>query len=220
MPRAPAVKFFIRAFLLLAFLLALPFLLEAGLAAYDYSEPIARPGSVEADGSEVAEGLNRRFFSEPHYRSVGLGVRFELPSAALGAGTEPPAAMRGRFRLLALTTVLPPEAGPAPPQSAVEQVAFGFVLPQPEPRAVARARSEKAPLVWVPEPETDADRAAAEKLATLSFPPDRTFEIDLDFRTPVPAGLKAVFTYSKGTRSILRGSFLEPIARTFMNIAP
>ena len=67
---------------------------------------------------------------------------------------------------------------------------------------------------------TDADREAAERLASLSFPPDRTSEIDLDFRTPPPRGLRAIFTYSKGTRSILRGSFLEPIARNFMNIAP
>ena len=220
MPRVHAVKFFLRAFLLLAFLLALPFLLEAGLAAYDYSEPAAKPGAVEVDGARISQGLNRRFFSEPHWRSVGLGFRFELDGTNLVAGAEPPAEMRGRFRLLALATALPPEAGPQPPASAVEQLAFNFGLPRQEARRVARAAAEGVPLVWTPEPESDADREAAEKLATFSFPPDRTFEADLDFRTPVPSGLRAVFTYSKGTRSILRGSFLEPIARNFMNIAP
>ena len=214
------MKFFLRAFLLLAFLLALPFLLEAGLAAYDYTEPVAKPGAVEVDGAPVVQGLNRRFFSEPHWRSVALGFRFALDGTNLVAGAEPPAEMRGRFRLLALATALPPEAGPQPPASAVEQAAFNFVLRPPERRRGARAAAEKIPLVWTPEPETDADREAADKLASISFPPDRTFEIDLDFRTPVPAGLRAVFTYSKGTRSILRGSFLEPIARNFMNIAP
>ena len=214
------MKFFLRAFLLLAFLLALPFLLEAGLSLYDHSEPAARPGAVEVDGAAVSEGLNRRFFSEPHYRSVGLGFRFEMIPTNFVAGSEPPPEMRGRFRLLALTTALPPEAGPKPPASAVEQIAFNFVLSPPETRRFATAIADKTPLRWTPEPETDADREAADKLASISFPPDRTFEIDLDFRTPVPAGLRAVFTYSKGTRSILRGSFLEPIARNFMNIAP
>ena len=214
------MKFFLRAFLLLALLVALPFLLEAGLSAYDGSEPAAKPGAVEADGAVLSEGLNRRFFSEPHWRSVGLGVRFELGEEELAALADAPAEMRGRFRLLALATVLPPEPGPEPPASAVEQVAFNFVLPAPEARRLARARAGEARLVWAPEPETAGDREAAAKLATFSFPPDRTFEIDLDFRSPVPAGLRAVFTYSKGTRSILRGSFLEPIARTFMNIAP
>ena len=214
------MKFFLRAFLLLAFLLALPFLLEAGLAAYDYTEPAAAPGAVEVDGAPVSEGLNRRFFSEPHWRAVGLGFRFELDGTNLVAGAEPPAEMRGRFRLLALASALPPEAGPQPPASAVERAAFNFVLRPPEARRVARAAAEGAPLVWTPEPETDADREAAERLASLSFPPDRTSEIDLDFRTPPPRGLRAIFTYSKGTRSILRGSFLEPIARNFMNIAP
>ena len=214
------MKFFLRAFLLLAFLIALPFLLEAGLAAYDYTEPIAVPGAVEADGGTVAEGLNRRFFAEPHYRSVGLGFRFELPATNLVSGSEEFPEVRGRFRLLALATVLPPEAGPAPPASAVEKVAFNFVLPAPDRHRVARAAADKVPLVRAFEPETDADREAAEKLDTFSFQPDRSFEIDLDFRTPVPDGLRAVFTYSKGTRSILRGSFLEPVARKFMNIAP
>lgn len=214
------MKFFLRAFFLLAFLLALPFLLEAGLAAYDYTEPVAKPGAVEADGATVVEGLNRRFFSEPHYRSVGLGFSFSIDGTNLAAHAEPPAEMRGRFRLLALATALPPEAGPQPPASAVEQVAFNFVLRQPEARPFATAVAEKTPLRWTPEPATDADREAADKLATFSFPPDRTFEIDIDFRTPVPDGLRAGFSYSKGTRSILRGSFLEPIARNFMNIAP
>ncbi|MBQ9726985.1 MAG: hypothetical protein IJV65_05700 [Kiritimatiellae bacterium] len=214
------MKFFLRAFLLLAFLLALPFLLEAGLAAYDYSEPIARPGAAEADGAAVAEGLNRRFFSEPRFRAVGLGFRFEQPASNVVARGEGQAAVRGRFRLLALATVLPPEAGPAPPATAVERVAFNFVLPVPEQRRAARAVADGTPLVWAFEPETDADREAAAKLDSFSFRPDRTFEIDLDFRTPVPPGLSAVFTYSKGTRSILRGSFLEPVARKFMNIAP
>ena len=214
------MKFFIRAFLLLAFLLALPFLLEAGLAAYDYTEPAAKPGAVEADGATVAEGLNRRFFSEPHYRSVGLGFTFSLDASNIVAAAGPPPDMRGRFRLLALATALPPEAGPQPPASAVEKVAFNFVLRQPEVRPFAKAVAEKTPLRWTPEPESDADREAAEKLASFSFPADRTFEIDIDFRTPVPDGLRAGFSYSKGTRSILRGSFLEPIARNFMNIAP
>ena len=214
------MKFFLRAFLLLAFLVALPFLLEAGLAAYDYSEPIAVPGAVEADGSAVVEGLNRRFFSESRFRSVGLGFRFEQPASNVVLRGAEPSEAKGRFRLLALATVLPPDAGPAPPASAVEQVAFNFVLPVPDQRRAARAAQEGTSLVWKPEPETDADREAAAKLETFSFPPDRTFEIDVDFRTPVPAGLRAVFTYSKGTRSILRGSFLEPVARKFMNIAP
>ena len=214
------MRFFLRAFLLLALLLALPFLLEAGLSAYDHSEPVARPGAVEVDGAAVVQGLNRRFFSEPHWRSVGLGVRFELGETNVAGMAEAPGEMRGRFRLLALSTVLPPEPGPEPPASAVEQLAFNFVLPAPETRRFALARSGETRLSWLPEPEADADRGAAEKLASFSFPPDRTFEIDLDFRTPVPDGLRAVFTYSKGTRSILRGSFLEPVARNFMNIAP
>ena len=74
--------------------------------------------------------------------------------------------------------------------------------------------------MWSPEPETDEDREALDRLARFSFPPDRTFEFDIDLRTPPAPGLRAVFTYSKGTRSILRGSFLEPLAASFMDVAP
>ena len=76
------------------------------------------------------------------------------------------------------------------------------------------------PLMQGDKPETDDDRAAIEKLARFSFPPDRTFEFDVDLRSPPAPGLRAVFSYSKGTRSILRGSFLEPVAGAFMDIAP
>ena len=214
------MKFFLRAFLLLAFLLALPFLLEAGLAAYDGSEPEAKSGAVEADGSVLSEGLNRRFFFEPHFRSVGMAIRFAQDATNRVRGAAAPAGTKGRVRLLALSTILPPEAGPNPPESAREELAFHFSLRPPEARRLAQADADGAPLVWSPEPETDADREAIEKLARFSFPPDRTYEFDVELRTPPPPGLRAVFSYSKGTRSILRGSFLEPLAESFMDIAP
>ena len=212
------MNFFLRAFLLLAFLVASPFLLEAALSAYERSEPETAPGALSADGSFLVEGLNRRFFFEPHYRSVGMAVRFEQDAASRAGAV--PAEMKGRLRLLSLSTILPPEPGPRPPESAMEELAFNFVLRPPEARRLAQADADKAPLVWAPEPETDADREAIGKLARFSFPPDRTFEFDVDLRSPPAPGLRAVFTYSKGTRSILRGSFLEPVAGAFMDIAP
>ena len=214
------MKFFVRAFLLLALLLASPFLLEAGLSAYERSEPETKPGALEVDGSFLSEGLNRRFFFEPHYRSVGLAVRFAQDAEQRAAGAAPLPETRGRLRLFSLSTILPPEPGPRPPESASEELAFNFVLRPPEARRLAQADADKAPLVWTPEPETDADREAIEKLARFSFPPDRTFEFDIDLRSPPAPGLRAVFSYSKGTRSILRGSFLEPLAAAFMDIAP
>ena len=214
------MKFFLRAFFLLAFLIASPFLLEAGLAAYERSEPETRPGALEVDGSLLSAGLNRRFFFEPRFRSVGMAIRFEQDAASRAGAATPPTEMKGRLRLLSLSTILPPEPGPRPPESASEELAFSFVLRPPEARRLAQADADKAPLVWSPEPETDEDREAIGRLARFSFPPDRTFEFDIDLRSPPVPGLRAVFSYSKGIRSILRGSFLEPVAGSIMDIAP
>jgi len=224
---SPAVKFFLGLALAVLLLLASPFLVEAGLRAYDRRrDPYTGPAAVVMEAGAARQGLNRRLFHEVRFPTTGLGLRLRasgLPRESADSFSRP---VRGKVRLLRLGGPDDATPGPRPPASATELGAFEFRLEPVSMRAVVPEARPDAGLGGAPAPTpretfevlcdlvpaTPEERPAADDFAALRFPAETACEIDVEFHAPVPVSNRLEVVYSKSIRSLLRGTALQPLS--------
>lgn len=200
------VKVILGFFLFLALLVAAPFLLESGIRAYDLSHgALTRPGALVSGEATAREGINRRLFREVRFHATGLAVRLEAPGLSAEEADRFSKNLHGTIRLLKLESQDDARPGLAPPRSAKEIVRFGFRL-DPETRSATAGTAG-----WRLAPLAEEDVAPAATFADRLYELGDAYEIDVTFDGPVPLRNTLSFSYSKAPRSLLRGTWLEPI---------
>lgn len=224
---SPAVKFFTGLAFAVLLLLASPFLAEAGLRAWDRRhDPWMQPGAVVMEAGPARQGLNRRLFHEVRFPATGIGLRlraFGLPRESAEKFARP---VRGTVRLLRLGGPDDAKPGPRPPEGASELGSFAFRLEPVSLRATIPAASGAGsfgdPASPTP-PETfeavcalvaasPEELPAAEAFAKAFLAAGDCAEIDVSFRAPVPVSNALEVVYAKRSRSLLRGTALQPLS--------
>ncbi len=201
----------------IALLCAIPFVIEILLGAYETNRnPWTQPGAIVADGGPVRAGLNRRQFNEIRFRSTGMRIYFTATSLPQAAADGIETDVAGRLQLL---------------RDGKELLAYDFRL---EPRlkkdiggldaedsvgalgVIGIVRKYDVECAIVPKRAKDA--AAADSLYKREFDVGESVEIAFAFEGKVPETASLVFSYSKCPSSLLRGTFLERIARRLPQI--
>ena len=225
---SPAVKFFTGLALAVLLLLASPFLAEAGLRAWDRRhDPWMLPGAVAMEAGPARQGLNRRLFHEVRFATTGIGLRlraFGLPRESAEKFARP---VRGTVRLLRLGGPEDAKAGPRPPEGAPVLGSFAFRLEPVSLRATSPSAAsagagfggrasptppETSAAVCALVAATPEDLPDAEAFAKAFLDAGDCAEIDVDFRAPVPVSNALEVVYAKRSRSLLRGTALQPLS--------
>ena len=195
------------------------------------------PGVLSADGGSAKFGLNKRLFRENRFSFISPEVRLELEGLAEDEAIHAPTPIRGSVAVYLLPSPTNALPGVEPPPGAETLASWAFRLeplrtrPSSElnPHLIVAATAvdsqyDEAPAETGPAtynvtcamvPLTDADRATFDTLPGRIFEAGTPIEFDIDIRTDLPVSNKIVFAYSRPTRSILRGTVLEPVFDRF-----
>ena len=173
----PVVKFFLSLVAIALFLAASPFLLEAGVRAYDHAfDPYVRPDALSADGRAAVSGQNRRLFRENRFSVRSPRPRLELLGLTEDQAVHAATPVRGRVAVYDLGSVTNAVPGAGPPEGTPRLLAFPFRLETVRTRPSADARPSL--VVAATSLDTEEERRLADS------GPD-TFDVLCDI---VPAG--------------------------------
>lgn len=239
---SPIFKFLLSMATIALCVVVSPFVLEATVRAYDKAfDPYTRPGVITEDGQAAKFGLNRRLFRENRFSYISPEVRLELIGLAEDEAIHAPTPIRGTVAIYELSSPTNALPGSEPPSGAKSLAKWTFRLDplqtrpsaDANPHLIVAATAVDAAYDETPAetsaatydvtcalaPLTDADKEACESFPGRIFAQGTPLEFDIDIRTDIPVSNRLVFAYSRPTRSLLRGTVLEPlydkIASTF-----
>ena len=230
----PIVKFLLSMAALAVFVVASPFLGEAGVRAYDKAfDPYTRPGVLSAEGQSAKFGANRRLFRENRFSFVSPEIQMELTGLSEDGVIHAPTPIRGNVSVYLLPSPTNAVPGKDPPAESERLAYWAFRLEPLRTRPSSEAHpqlvvaptaldvQEDGPRVEEPPatydvlcalaPLSAADRATAAAFPGRIFEAGTPLEFDVEILTDLPASNHLVFAYSRPTRSLLRGTSLEPV---------
>ncbi len=192
-------------------LVALPFLVEVILNAYELNRnPWTKPSAIVTDGGPVRPGLNRRQFNEIRFRSTGMRMFVTAADLSHSEAESLVSEVRGTFEVL---------------QAGETVYAYPFVLEENLRRNVggldamdtllgapsldiARKYDVECRIV----PASEAHAATAHAFFTHAFEARQPVEFALTFVGSVPERTTLRFAYSQAPRSLFHGTFLSRLA--------
>lgn len=196
----------------IAFLCALPFIIEWGLSAYEFSyDPRTQLGAITTDGGPVKEGLNRRYYQEIRFRSTGMKMYFSAKNLSEAKADLLADSITGRFRVL---------------KEEEELFTYDFKLEQVIKKDVGGldnfgdtsslgdlSLAKRFDVDCQIVPATEVDQKVAKAFYQRQFEKGEQVEFAYVFEGEIPPESQLGYSYSKCPRSLLRGTFLEQIDR-------
>ena len=201
------MKAFTKIVLIMAAVVAIPFLLELVVSSYDIAtNPWTLPNSVVAEGGFVREGANRREFREPRFRARGLQFYFlatDLRPAEADTLTE---TVTGKITF----TRAGQEAGSynfrLSPQLRKEIGSVG--IEDKGERAGELKLLDKTTVECHIVPASESDKTEASRLTGIELEQGEAVNLTFEFNERLPLSSTLKFSYSKAPDSILHGTFL------------
>lgn len=230
----PILKFLLSLAALAALAAVSPFVAEAAVRFYDKAfDPYTMPAAITADGQPVKFGPNRRLFRENRFQFVSPEVRMELTGLSEDEAIHAPTPVRGALSVYLLPSPTNALPGREPPAVAEKLASCDFRLEpirtrpssDAHPHLIVAATAvdsldEEQPADAGPAtydvlcalvPSGEAGRKSWESFAGRIFPVGTPLEFDIDVPMDIPCSNRLVFAYSRPTRSLLRGTRLEPV---------
>ncbi len=230
----PVLKFLLSMAAIAAVVVVSPFVGEAAVRFYDKAfDPYTVPSAITVDGQPVKFGPNRRLFRENRFPFIMPEVRMELTGLTEDEAIHTPTPIRGAISAYLLPSPTNALPGRDPP-AAAEKLAGGDFRLEPirtrpsseaHPHLIVASTAvdslDEAPpaddgpatydVLCALSPVHPADREAWEALADRIFDAGTPLEFDIDVPMDIPCSNRLVFAYSRPTRSLLRGTRLEPV---------
>lgn len=233
-PMPPVLKFLFSMAALAAVAAVSPFAGEAAMRFYDKAfDPYTAPGAISVDGQPVKFGPNRRLFRENRFPFVMPEVRMELTGLTEDEAIHAPTPVRGALSAYLLPSPTNAVPGREPPPEAVKLASCDFRLEPIRTRPSSDAHphlivaatavdaldetppAEEGPATYdvlcALVPSAEADKQAWKALADRIFEAGTPLEFDVEVPMDIPCSNRLVFAYSRPTRSLLRGTRLEPV---------
>ena len=220
----PIVKFLLSLLLLIAFMVASPFAVNALLGVWEEQHnPYVQPHAIHASSGEAREGLNRRLFQEIRFPSTGMRVQLEVMDIANEQITQIASSISGTLHLYSLPDKADAAPGPRPSEKAQPVLSYPFQLTPVETRsyftekvvshadrqAATTALQDLEPVerynvVYALVPAEGVAGTTAEGLALgdLHFDVSAPFEFDIEIEGKLPDGTQLGFAYSRAKRTL------------------
>ena len=201
------MKTFTKIALILAALIAIPFLVELIISSYDIAtNPWTLPNSVVAEGGFVREGANRREFREPRFRARGLQFYFLATDLSPAEADSLAETVTGKVTFSREGGETGSYDFRLAPQLRKEIGSVG--IEDKGERAGELKLLDKTLVEGHIVPASKADEAEAARLAGFELELGETVDLTFKFEGQLPLSSSLKFSYSKAPDSILHGTFL------------